>query len=93
MMTAEQVTEAADLLTDREEVMEGLEEMEGATKIRIDYFRPKRSYSPADWEEGPEFEPTSEFVGVLTSAARARLEKIDKRLRELGVKPPVSVKA
>lgn len=100
-ITAQQVHEAADLLADREELLEDMQPLLKAKRVRVE-IHTSRTYTITsmghprngetetvdDWVRGPEVPLTAATRKVLCSALFAQLAEIDAKLRALGVEPP-----
>ena len=94
MISAQQCEEAAELLVDRQMLVEQIERTRSATKLRLGYLRQAKPHEDERylWSEGVEFAPTPELMALLLTGPESELATIDAKLRKLGVEPPATKK-
>lgn len=94
LITAEQCQQAADLLVDREELLETLERMRGASLYRIEYGVIEAGSLDRFLRRGETqtTKITAAIRKLLQSEAEARVQEIDAQLRAIGVEPPPSAR-
>jgi len=96
-MSPDQVIEAADLLAERDEVIDRIKMIDAAEQMKMS-FAIKREwkddagkiYSSVDWQDSEEIKITKAYRDLASRADCQTLASIDLKLRALGVALPAN---